>query len=76
MLRMISRIPTVEFRLWEENLLPEEGHLSHTSHKSSENSIDENYYDDFVVVDRPNVQRYNQTEKLAEEEKIKDSGSS
>lgn len=62
--------------MWEEDLLPEEGNISNKSHNSNNTSFDENYYDDFVVVDRPDIQKYNKTEKLEEEEKIKDSGGS
>ena len=62
--------------MWEEDLLPEEGNISNKNHNSNNTSFDENYYDDFVVVDRPDIQKYNKTEKLEEEEKIKDSGGS
>lgn len=37
---------------------------------------DDDFYDDFVIVDRLDMKKYNAQSKLLEEAKIKDSGSS
>jgi len=37
---------------------------------------DTNYYDDFVIVERLDMKKYNNHSKIQEEEKIKDSGKS
>ena len=73
-------MPNNEFRLWEEDLLPEEGQaVASSSTKSlqlTDSQIEDDYYDDFVIVEKLNVQKYNVEKKLVEEEKIKDSGKS
>lgn len=80
LLRKITRMPTTEFRLWEEDIIPEEGHeKKNASIKSSqlqESELADDYYDDFVIVERLDVEKYNDEKKLEEEEKIKDSGKS
>ncbi len=37
---------------------------------------DLDYYDDFVIIERLDMKKYNATQKIEEEEKIKDSGAS
>jgi len=41
-----------------------------------ESELADDYYDDFVIVERLDVEKYNDEKKLEEEEKIKDSGKS
>ena len=38
--------------------------------------LDDNFYEDFVIVDKLDMKKYNNKKKLLEEEKIKDSGES
>lgn len=72
-LRQITKMPGQEYRLWEIDVVKEE-------RKSGANSLDfdhnDDFYDDFVIVDRLDMKKYNKQSKLLEEEKIKDSGSS
>lgn len=38
--------------------------------------VDDDFYNDFVIIEKLDVQKYNAASKLLEEEKIKDSGAS
>ena len=74
-LRQITKIPSKDFRLWEVDLKKEERKHDPTEEDllDFDNAED---FDDFVIVDKPDVKKYNKQSKLIEEEKIKDSGSS
>ena len=66
-------MPGQEYRLWEIDVVKEE-------RKSRADSLDfdhnDDFYDDFVIVERLDMKKYNASSKIQEEEKIKDSGSS
>ncbi len=70
-LRGITRMPSAEYRLTVENVVYEE---PDESMKDSVLEDQDDDFEDFVIVDRIDLEKYNQEDKLNEEEKIKDSG--
>lgn len=67
-------MPSDEYRLWEIDIVQEE---RKARSGSVTDALDESdTFDDFVIVERLDMKKYNKTSKLIEEEKIKDSGSS
>ena len=55
-LRKITRMPNNTFRLWEENLLPEEGEGSSAgSVQQADIEEDEEFYEDFVIIEKIDV---------------------
>lgn len=56
-LRLMTRMPPKEFRLWEENIVQEEGEELEKS--SIENENDAEFYDGFVIVEKLNIEKYN-----------------
>ena len=76
-LRKITRMPNNEYRMWEEDQNKEESKQMNASHSMDEVYIDEDdIFNEFVIIDRPDVEKYNQLDKLNEEIEIKDSGTS
>lgn len=70
-------MPSSDYRLWEEDITKEARRSPGGSIVEDNTAIDDlDYYDDFVIIDRVDMKRYNEPTKLLEEEKIKDSGSS
>jgi serine/threonine protein kinase len=67
-------MPSAEYRLWEEDLEREERKERQGS--LGEIDDDDGFYDDFVIVEKLDMKKYNKQSKLLEEEKIKDSGQS
>jgi hypothetical protein len=74
-LRQISRMPSQEYRLWEENIVHEEGSTVSTVNKDAID-VDDYFYEDFVIIEKLDMKKYNVKTKIHEEEKIKDSGKS
>jgi len=69
-LRKISRMPTYEFRLWEEDIEREERKSPGGSIVLPEDDADaEGFYDDFVIVEKLDMKKYNKQEKILEEQK-------
>lgn len=58
-LRKITRMPNNMFRLWEENVLPEEDEQSSINNQDIEEE-DEEFYEDFVIVSKIDVHKYNE----------------
>jgi hypothetical protein len=73
-LRQITKMPSRDFRLWEVDLKKEE--RKHDDNDSDMGFEDVEDFDNFVIVEKVDVKKYNKQSKLIEEEKIKDSGSS
>ncbi len=69
-------MPSAEYRLWEIDLVKEERKSISGNNGNEFDGADDDFYDDFVIVDRLDMKKYNATSKILEEEKIKDSGSS
>jgi hypothetical protein len=72
-LRKISRMPTNEFRLWEEDIEHEERNTPGGSIVIPEDDI-YNDFDDFVIIDKPDMKKHNTKEKILEEQKIIEAG--
>ena len=75
-LRQITKMPSNEFRLWEVDIVPEERKSIAGDGSSESVEIDDDFFDDFVIVEKIDMKKKNVAEKLMEEAKIKDSGSS
>ncbi len=70
-------MPTEEFRMWEQDLDKEErknARLSNAQKDQEFDDFDDNFYDDFVIIERQKQQEQMQHAKIVEEEKIKDEG--
>lgn len=68
-------MPSRDYRLWEVDIKKED----RKHDQSEEDPLDFDNaedFDDFVIVERVDVKKYNKQSKIIEEEKIKDSGSS
>lgn len=52
-------MPSFEFRLWEEDIVKEERRSPGGSLVQSEIEDDLDYYDDFVIVEKLNMKKYN-----------------
>lgn len=63
-LRKISRMPTSEFRLWEEDIEKEERKSPGGSIVLPEDEDDTGFYDDFVIVEKLDMKKYNKKEKI------------
>ncbi len=60
-------MPSAEYRLWEENISKEERKSAGGTLVLDEDEIGEDFYDDFVIVDKIDMKKYNKKEKLIEE---------
>jgi len=56
-------------------LIEEEHDANSSGLKSSEEDRDD-FYEDFVIVEKVDLEKHNQPEKLHEEQKLKDKGTS
>ena len=62
--------------MWEVDLVPEE-HVSLGGMSTTDlDNVDDNFFDDFVIVEKVDMKKRNVEDKLRKEEKIKDSGQS
>lgn len=73
-LRGVTRIPTSDYRMWKENMVEEE--KDEQSSKDFDNFDDEDFENQFVIIEKIDLKKYNQTAKLQEEQKIIEGGNS
>lgn len=57
-------MPTSEFRLWEEDIEKEERKSPGGTIVLPEDEDDEGFYDDFVIVEKLDMKKYNKKEKI------------
>lgn len=74
-------MPNNDYRMWEEDIVKEQRRSaggSVVADPSTKDDIeDEDYFDDFVIIDKVELKKYNEPKKLKkEEEKMKDAGGS
>jgi hypothetical protein len=67
-------MPHHEYRMWEEDIVKEERPEGNGDGLEFEDSLGD--YDDFVIIERLDMKKYNVVPKLEKEQQIKDSGSS
>lgn len=81
-LRRISHIPNNDFRMWEEDIVKEQrtsaggSEMQDDFGKSQNDPLEVEMFDDFVLIERTELKKYNKKKKIEKEEQIKDSGSS
>lgn len=78
-MRKISRMPNNDYRMWEEDLVKEQRRSVGGSIVADPSDDMENvdYFEDFVVIDKVELKKYNEPKKLKKEElKMKDTGGS
>lgn len=77
-LRKITRMPHHEYRMWEEDIIKEERPASSGNGGGDGLDFEDSLggYDDFVIIERLDMKKYNIIPKLEKEQKIKDSGTS
>ena len=72
-------MPNLDYRMWEEDLVKEQrrsvGGSIVENHEDETENID--YFEDFVVIDKVQLNKYNEPTKLKKEElKMKEAGGS
>ena len=71
-------MPHHEYRMWEEDIIKEERPAAVGNGGGDGLDFEDSLggYDDFVIIERLDMKKYNIIPKLEKEQKIKDSGTS